>query len=475
MHDIKIFQKHRIKLSDYDHESDVKNRLFFPTLNELELEILEEFSYLAMNFSIQTLIEGIECTIETLREILRKFSNANLINFKDDLVIISKSQKRLIEERVATYEPDFKYNLEYLQTLLRKVPIDIQPLWYQLPRTSDNIFNSIIEKYLVTPTLYQRHLGEIKSLNPIYRNIIDLVFANEMLRVPLCELQSVLSIEDEEFEKHIIFLEFCFILFKTSRITEGKCSQYLEPLHEYKEFLLTQKNYAVKSSIEKKITPYRPSEFSFIEDMTDLAHLAKHHELVFELHEQGNTYNLSEGSYKLCFENLKQMQDCENSREYLKQVLTKLESLDLIKIENKQIVVGQVANEWMELELMNRSHVTFKHPYNQVICQGLYPKLYSERLIHDIENAVAKTEPMTWVNLDEFISQSMISIDKNARLQLKKVGSQYKYLFPEYTQEQKEFIRAIIENFLFESSIVELAYCEEATYFKVTSFGRFVL
>lgn len=473
MHETKTFQNHKIKLNDYDYENDIKNRLFYITATENE--VLEEIIYQSMSFSIKTLFENLELEINDLRAILTKFQTIDFIIFKDDWITINKEQKKRIEEKVNTFNPNFKYNLDYLQTLLKKVPIGVQPLWYQLPRTSDNIFNSIIEKYLLTPTLYQRHIEEVKSLNPIYRNMIELVYSNELFRVPLCDLQRVLSIEEHEFEKHIIFLEFSFVLFKTTRNIDNKTNLYLEPLQEYKDFLLMKKTTSIKKNVTEKIIAIRPSEFSFIEDMTLVVKLAKQHELTLDLHEQGNTYCFTEKSYNICIENFKNLTDDEVSKDYLKQVVTKLEALDLIKIEELRIVVGQVACEWMQLELINRSHVTFKHPYNQVILQGLHPKIYSERLIHDIENAVAKKGHLGWIELEEFISQSMISIDKNARLQLKKVGNQYKYLFPKYTPEQENFIRTIIENFLFESSIVELGRFEGKSYFKVTSFGRYIL
>ena len=50
--------------------------------------------------------------------------------------------------------------MEFIQLLLRKVPIDILPTWYPIPRTSNSIFDSLIEKYMKTPsnfpTLFNR-------------------------------------------------------------------------------------------------------------------------------------------------------------------------------------------------------------------------------------------------------------------------------------------------------------------------------
>ncbi len=77
--------------------------------------------------------------------------------------------------------------------VLKRIPISVLPNWYSFPRSTDHIFDSIIEKYMMTPKVYRRHLLDLISM---MRSLILLwqdVFAVKTLPYAprLCETSTI--------------------------------------------------------------------------------------------------------------------------------------------------------------------------------------------------------------------------------------------------------------------------------------------
>ena len=77
----------------------------------------------------------------------------------------------------------FQPDMEFLQGLLKKVPIHCLPAWHAVPRTSNNIFESLVEKYLLSPQIFQRYLSELHFSHPVAISLMnDLFFASSPAR-----------------------------------------------------------------------------------------------------------------------------------------------------------------------------------------------------------------------------------------------------------------------------------------------------
>src|SRR5205807_9550304 len=135
-------------------------------------------------------------------------------------------------------EPDFKPDMEYLQGILRKVPIHVLPLWYAIPRTSNNIFESIVEKYLLTPNAYHRYLSELTFTNPIAARVMHDVFTSPDCRMSSSDIITKYNLTRAEFEEILLLLEFSFVACVTYTRGEDLFLEWVTPFNEWHEYLL---------------------------------------------------------------------------------------------------------------------------------------------------------------------------------------------------------------------------------------------
>ncbi|MFS8563054.1 MAG: hypothetical protein LVR00_01455 [Rhabdochlamydiaceae bacterium] len=155
------------------------------------LPFSEEVLFSSLTVSVEKISKNIDENEENVLASLGKLVEAGLLKSENGLFIVDKEMRKYFESQAPKFENDFKPDMEFLQGLLRKVPIHVLPSWYAIPRLSNNIFNSIVEKYLVTPTTFQRYLMEINfgdaSLSAI---------AQDVLGPPTCRLLRKISLKN---------------------------------------------------------------------------------------------------------------------------------------------------------------------------------------------------------------------------------------------------------------------------------------
>ena len=158
--------------------------------------------------------------------------------------------------------------MEFLQGLLKKVPIHILPTWYSIPRTSDNIFESIVEKCLQTPNIYQRYLMELNLGNEEIDAVIRDIFCSEDLKVTSSDFISKYNLAREDFEEIMLLLEFNFVACMTFEKQDDHWIEYVTPFHEWSEYLKFLRS--TEASIIKGPHKMDQGAFPFIEKMSDL-------------------------------------------------------------------------------------------------------------------------------------------------------------------------------------------------------------
>ena len=164
MHDLlKNTKKTKISLPDYNFEEDIRNRLLLKTLSKQNLRVLEEILFSSLQFSIESLAENLDLNSDDLYEILETLSPLNLYNFDGRILTVDKDKRKYFETQVTRFEEDFKPDLDFFQNLLKCLPIEVLPNWYHVPRSSNNIFQSLVDKHLLTPQIYQRYLVDLTS------------------------------------------------------------------------------------------------------------------------------------------------------------------------------------------------------------------------------------------------------------------------------------------------------------------------
>src|SRR5580692_7310262 len=176
MHELSQARKNKVCLEDYNFRHEIENRLLMARFSPLDLEVLEEILYSSIKVSVSKLAKTLDLGSEEIQAILGTLSKTGLFTFEGDLICIDKDMRKYFEMQLLKFDPDFKPGMEFLQSLLKRVPISILPGWYSIPRTSNNIFDSIVEKYLLTPQIFNRYLSELSFTNPLLSHVMNDVY-----------------------------------------------------------------------------------------------------------------------------------------------------------------------------------------------------------------------------------------------------------------------------------------------------------
>lgn len=454
--EVSTLRKHKISLQDYDYKQDIENRLLLAEFSIVDLEVLEEILYSSLRIPLVDLACNLEMTDATLIPILSKLSSTGLFTFNNIEILVDKEKRKYFEAQLSKFHSDFKPNMEYLQSLLKKVPIHVLPSWYAIPRTSNNIFDSLIEKYLLTPTIFERHITDVSSCDPIAAKIIEEVFSSPSLQVDAEFLIQKFHLSKESFEEILLLLEFHLICALSYVQEEGHWKEIVTPFHEWKEYLSTlnaRKISPIPST--EKIGRLRPREFSFIEDAYRVLGLAK--KAPFQLSEPTlQTLKTLLGGFARIDEEF---------IAYIKRILSTLERTELI--ENKEGIFYPLtsADEWLVESPEERALHLYRHP-----AFHLHDKHHREA-----EKSLAPIAHLGWVYFDTFIENISVPLHTSSPIKLHKQGKTWKYVFPEYSADEKTLIKKAIFGFLFEVGAVTLGSHQGKECFAVTSFGKTLL
>lgn len=249
-----INRKNKINISDYPYKRDITNRLFLADLSSFDIHILQEMLFHPSKIKLADLAESASCTIDELDPTLNTFGRVGFTMKEGDTLFIDKELRKYFEFHIAKFSKNFEPSFEYLQGLLNKVPISVLPTWYCIPRTSDSIFASIVEKYLLTPKVYENYLTEVTFSDPIITHIIRDVFSSPELSVPAADLRERYRLSKDKFQECMLQLEFHFVLVSSfqNRI------EVITPFHEWREYQMHQRKRKVSTTICEKVTVTKP-------------------------------------------------------------------------------------------------------------------------------------------------------------------------------------------------------------------------
>jgi hypothetical protein len=313
------------------------------------------------------------------------------------------------------FDPEFKPDMEYLQGILRKVPIHLLPNWYAIPRTSNNIFESIVEKYLATPQLFSRYLADLSFPHPLATQIMHDVLKGPDFRVSTSDLIAKYNLKREELEEILLLLEFSFVCCTTYSRGEGLWLEWVTPFHEWHEYLRFLQGTETTTLPSDKVLRKAQGNFAFLEELTDhLASCKPHPKLL-----------------------LLQLQDASSS-------------------------ITEMGEEFLAMSMENRAAFLHRHPLNRPV---------DERSLREAEKSIKRVVKKGWVLFDEFIRGTTISLHDEGAVLLKKVGKGWKYTLPSYSESDRELIEHVVLQWLFELGIVAVGTFEGQKCFSVTPFG----
>lgn len=447
---LKELKRNKVNLHDYEFRTDVACRVLLSMLSQDELEVLEEILYSPLEFVVN----------EEWLPILDRLMPLNLFTLNKNVIRVDKEQRKYFETQIARFDKDYRPGVELIQNLLKHVPIQVLPTWYQIPRASNNIYESLIEKYLFTPQIYQRYLLEFRSGDDLIVQIVNEILESEELLMTAKEIQNKFQLSHEEFEEIALYLEYSLVAFVSFRQTDEGFEEVISPLFEWREYQLnTKRSEPHKISKEKEIICYRNNEYAFIEDMSKLLTLSEKKKVGVRFNE----------STDLWVATTKIADDFDDT--YCNKLINKLLILGLAVIEDQALKQTRIGQEWLRMPIEKRAHTSFKHPHNFVAIEKASP-LGTERAVLEIERSIANVSSLGWIYFDDFLASSIIALCQGDRVVLKRTGKTWRYAIPQHDADQKAFIHFTIFDWLFEAGIVQIGKHNGKDCFKVTSLGK---
>ena len=456
MLELNAARKIKINLADYDFSNDIKNRIFISQLSFLDLVVLEELLYSPIKTSLSQFLKKTDLSSNPPKILasLKKFSEINLLTFQDDEIIIDKNVRKYFEFQAPTFEEDFKPDLEFIQSSLKKAPIHVLPLWYALPKNSNSIFQAIVEKFLLTPILFSRHLEDTQQRNPLFKSLINDVYNSPSLELKAADLKSKYSLSDFEFHEVLLFLEFSFILCLSYRKTADGLEEIITPFEEWKIYLaFLKKNKPISIKKTHEIKKDHASDFGFLEDLTIFLKKIEKKALFYDI------LTLSQMAQK----------ELELSTPPCTKLLPKALSLKLVEIIKGKLKLTALGEEFLTLPVEKKGLALLEKPAK------FLP--FSRQEINIAAGAVSRALDQDWLYLDEFIQGIVTPLKEEQAIKLNRSGKKFTYELPSFSEEEQKLFSHAISNYLYEGGITATGKItlDNGSYkkcFKVTDFGK---
>ncbi len=453
-------RKNKVTLSDYNCRQDIENRSLLANLSFFEHEVLQEIFFSPTKFPLKKLARNLGCEEDSLSPILEKLSRSGLLSIQEDMIFIDKEMRKYFEFHMKRFDSDFKPDMEYLQGILRKVPIHLLPSWYAIPRTSNNIFESIVDKYLLTPQYFHRYVSELNFTNPLAHQIMRDVFSSADYRIPANDLIAKYNLSRPEFEEILLMLEFSFVCCVTYTKDTNLWIEWVSPFHEWHEYLKFFKTTdALSIAEEKKIIRKRKNDYAFVEDLGALLLLSQKINIPSPL----DRVALEQIASSLCLEDL----------EYVSLLINKLEILQLVESKDGKLLATEASSHFLNMNPEKRALYLYKNPLNRILNSALPQEIATEKNIREAEKSIRRALKKGWVLFDDFIKGAIVCLNDSNHVSLKRIGKIWKYVIPTYTDKECLFIKIVILEWLFEAGMICPGTYEGNDCFTVTPFGRF--
>jgi hypothetical protein len=467
MQDILKNTQCKVILEDFDYKTDLELRLYLEKLSVKDIFVLEEILYSPLKISMEEISSNTELSSHELFKSMENLLPLKLFSLEEDFLLVNKERRKYFEILIEKFSKDFSPNLDFFKEILKVVPIHCLVSWYHIPRTSNNIFNSLVEKYFKTPKLYLKYIKETLADQKILEDIVEMVLNSPNASLNVNHLLEKYPFSEVELEEKILFLEYHFILCVTYEIKNSKYVKSLSLFDELKQWLKKNSTNTVienKDLPEEEVDAVAKEEFSFIKDMSLILELCEKELLKVEFHQKDELFYLSS-------ELKNQPLLTENSPFYMARVINKNLLLGLIVIEGDYLRQTPPAIKWLQTPIKQRTLITFKHPYNALSHKTNFSFHQHDRNIIEVQKALAGIKSNTWILFDEFIENYYSNTNSLKQAELLKVGKEWKYTSAEYVEKEIAFIKEVVMSWLFESGMIIPGKYKGKDCFKVSSLG----
>ncbi len=242
MLELNLLRKNKINLADYNSQQDIENRILISDFSSTDLKVVEEILFSPLKISLKKLTRSLQIPEKDLSNTILKLAKSGLLSLQDDAIVVDKEMRKCFEFHIQRFDANFKPDMEFMQGLLRKVPIHVLPIWYALPRSSNNIFESIVEKHLLTPQIFQRYLSDLSFPDSIAEDIIKDLFASKDFTLASSDIIAKYNLTRHKFEEAMLLLEFRFVCTVCYAKEEDHWHEIVRPFHEWRQYLLFLQN-----------------------------------------------------------------------------------------------------------------------------------------------------------------------------------------------------------------------------------------
>jgi predicted transcriptional regulator len=439
-----VIRKTKVVLSDYPYRKDIENRLSLSSLTLFEVDVLREILHHSLKYPISQLAEILDTTAEELIPVLDKLSATKLFKRDHGNLIIDKEMRKYYEFQIEKFEEDFEPNLEFLQSLLNKVPIHVLPNWYAISRSSDNIFASIIEKFFLTPKEYRVFLSELKFDDPVISKIIKDLYAAPNFKVLAKDLIKKYKLTREKFEEYVLLLEYNFVCCLRYDLVDDQWEECITPFQEWLDYLQFEAHSKPQSIPDSKIKLTCAEEFWFPKDLAILINLCSTKKVKITdikstaFYHADNYKNLIEKAIELGF---------------------------VDKVAVNSLLATDKGLLWLTKTLLQQAHALI----NQLPTpKGPY---WTQKNLRLIEKSLKVLATQEWVYIDDFLQGFHATLGDRDPVSLQKKGKKWKYVLPKYEPEELEFVKTVIMERLFELGLVSTGTLKGKPCFCLTPYG----
>jgi hypothetical protein len=470
-------RKNKIDLADYNYKRDIENRVLMSTFSTFDVEVLEEILHSSLRLTVPKLCDTLDADLEELEPSLEKLAKTGIFERDGDQLVVDKEMRKYYESQILKFDDEFEPNMDFLQGLLRKVPIHVLPVWYSIPRSAMNIFEALLDRYLGSPRKYQRYLLELNLEDATLNGIMERVFTAPDFKVRSRDLREEFGLSREEFEECLLHLEFNFICCLSYNQIGNQWKEVVTPFHEWREFLRFRRDKMPKKLDSTGVERLRTSEFAAVQDATALL--------------QAMPISVSEGRHHYCYRldddelaRLARLCDgmpplTEANREryatYFGHLIGKLCLVEMAEEADGVVHPTEYGKEWCEMPADERAMAIYRHPHNSLVSREVDQRLQTERNLREVERSLERVTQLGWILFDDFFQGVIVPIGNAEEVKLEKKGRKWQYTLPTYSDEERLFIKASIFERLFEAGLVSIGRYEGKDCFCVTSFGRGIL
>lgn len=472
-----IYSKNKIQLADYDYQKDLRNRELMAQFSEKDVALIDEMICSPARVSLINLSRQANQSVEETLSTLDKLAPTGLFTCDGEYVTTDKETRKYFEVELLKFEESFAPTLDFLRLQLKKVPLDALMSWYPIPRTSNNIFESLIEKYFKKPLVFQRYLKDLDLEDATFNAVKEDLLHSCEKKLYADEIKKKYGLTAAEFQKMALLFEFNFVSFLCYEKKDEQWTEVLTLFQEWKDYLAFMHN----SSTKKVLAPHtvvstRPEEFSFVEDISTLLHLARNIDVYVEI-DAKERWIFERQTLAACSSHFKGF-DLESKEgqeiffDYLCRLIKKLLLIKLATIDERKLTPASHTPEWLDLAIDQRALHLYKLTTTHYSFSEFPSEICNDRTLREVEKSVRRIKTSGWVFFEDFMAGVIVPIGKDNAMELKQVGRSWKYKRPIYSEEERALIKKVIYDWLFEAGVIQTGTLEGKECLRMTSFGQ---